>query len=313
MDTRRPTRRAPGRGHLGPRQLRRPRRTSSARSTRSGPSSSAADARSPSPRRPPRRRPATDAVSGRRYSRRMPFDLVTDLSRPATSPRRSGPGRGIGAATVPDAARHHRVGQDVHDRQRDRQSDRPRSCSRPTRRSAAQLQRSSVSSSRATRGVLRLLLRLLPTRGLHPVVRHLHREGQLDQRRDRPAAPLGHERAPHPARRDHRRVGLGDLRARLARAVRQAAADVERRGASTSAASCAGSWSCSTSATTSRSPATSSACGATPSRCSPPTRSGGAHPALRRRGGAHLARSTRSPARWSKSWRGSCCSRRRTT
>ena len=68
--------------------------------------------------------------------------------------------------------------------------------------------------------VLRLLLRLLPARGVPPVDRHVHREGQLDQRRDRPAAPLGHERAAHPARRDHRRVGLGDLRPRFARAVR---------------------------------------------------------------------------------------------
>ena len=40
--------------------------------------------------------------------------------------------------------------------------------------------------------VLRLLLRLLPARGLPPDDRHLHREGLVDQRRDRPAAPLGH-------------------------------------------------------------------------------------------------------------------------
>ena len=57
--------------------------------------------------------------------------------------------------------------------------------------------------------VLRLLLRLLPARGVHPVDRHLHREGQLDQRRDRPAAPLGHVVAADPARRDHRGVGVG--------------------------------------------------------------------------------------------------------
>ena len=40
------------------------------------------------------------------------------------------------------------------------------------------------------------------------VERHLHREGQLDQRRDRPAAPLGHLGAADPARRDRRRVGV---------------------------------------------------------------------------------------------------------
>ena len=49
--------------------------------------------------------------------------------------------------------------------------------------------------------VLRLLLRLLPARGLHPVERHLHREGLLDQRRDRPAPPLGHLGAADPAGR----------------------------------------------------------------------------------------------------------------
>ena len=46
--------------------------------------------------------------------------------------------------------------------------------------------------------VLRQLLRLLPARGVHPVERHLHREGRLDQRRDRPPAPRGDQR---PARR----------------------------------------------------------------------------------------------------------------
>ncbi len=66
--------------------------------------------------------------------------------------------------------------------------------------------------------VLRLLLRLLPARGVPPVHRHLHREGLVDQRRDRPAAPLGHQRADVASRRDHRRVGVGDLRPRLARA-----------------------------------------------------------------------------------------------
>ena len=38
--------------------------------------------------------------------------------------------------------------------------------------------------------VLRLLLRLLPARGLRPADRHLHREGLLDQRRGRAAAAL---------------------------------------------------------------------------------------------------------------------------
>jgi hypothetical protein len=39
--------------------------------------------------------------------------------------------------------------------------------------------------------VLRLLLRLLPARGVRPADGHLHREGLLDQRGGRAAAPLG--------------------------------------------------------------------------------------------------------------------------
>ena len=42
------------------------------------------------------------------------------------------------------------------------------------------------------RRVLRLLLRLLPARSLHPADRHLHRERQPGQRRDQPSAPLRH-------------------------------------------------------------------------------------------------------------------------
>ena len=65
--------------------------------------------------------------------------------------------------------------------------------------------------------VFRLLLRLLPARGLRPAHRHLHREGILDQRADRPHAPLGHARAAGARRRHHRRLGLLHLRHRLGR------------------------------------------------------------------------------------------------
>ena len=64
-------------------------------------------------------------------------------------------------------------------------------------------------------GILRQLLRLLPARSLRPAHRHLHREGQLDQRADRPHAPLGHAGDPGAGRRDHRRLGLLHLRHRL--------------------------------------------------------------------------------------------------
>ena len=56
--------------------------------------------------------------------------------------------------------------------------------------------------------VLRLLLRLLPARGLRPAPGPLHREGLLDQRRDRPAAPRRHGAAVRPRGRDHRRLGV---------------------------------------------------------------------------------------------------------
>ena len=69
------------------------------------------------------------------------------------------------------------------------------------------------------RPLLRQLLRLLPARGLHPAARHLHREGRLDQRGDRPAAPGRHQRAGQPRGRDRRRQRLVHLRPRLARAT----------------------------------------------------------------------------------------------
>ena len=51
--------------------------------------------------------------------------------------------------------------------------------------------------------------------------RHLHREGLVGERRDRPAAARGHLGAAHPARRDRGRVGVLHLRPRLARGVPQ--------------------------------------------------------------------------------------------
>ena len=67
--------------------------------------------------------------------------------------------------------------------------------------------------------VLRLLLRLLPARGLPPDHRHLHREGLVDQRRDRPAPARHHLVAADAAGRDRRGVGVVHLRPRLARRV----------------------------------------------------------------------------------------------
>ena len=69
--------------------------------------------------------------------------------------------------------------------------------------------------------VLRLLLRLLPARGVRPADRHLHREGLLDQRRGRAAAALGDQLAADPARRHRGRDGVLHLRPRHAAGVRR--------------------------------------------------------------------------------------------
>ena len=67
--------------------------------------------------------------------------------------------------------------------------------------------------------VLRLLLRLLPTRGLRPADRHLHREGLLGQRGGRAAAALRHLVAADPPRRHRRRHRLVHLRPGLGAGV----------------------------------------------------------------------------------------------
>ena len=77
--------------------------------------------------------------------------------------------------------------------------------------------------------VLRLLLRLLPAGGLRSGPGSLHREGLLDQRRDRPAAPRGHRLAARPARRDHRRFGFLHLRHRFTGALPGADAALQGR------------------------------------------------------------------------------------
>ena len=101
------------------------------------------------------------------------------------------------------------------------------------------------------RRVLRLVLRLLPARGVHPAHRHLHRQGRRHQRGDRQAAPRGHARAVRAPGRAHRRLRVLHLRPRRAGGVPELRRERARRAsASTARASCAGSSTCSTSATT---------------------------------------------------------------
>ncbi|MEJ7715836.1 MAG: DEAD/DEAH box helicase family protein [Thermoleophilaceae bacterium] len=78
--------------------------------------------------------------------------------------------------------------------------------------------------------VLRLLLRLLPARGLRPGPGSVHREGLLDQRGDRAPAPRRHLVAVRAPRHHRRGQRLLHLRPRLAREVRpdDAAAQARR-------------------------------------------------------------------------------------
>ena len=84
----------------------------------------------------------------------------------------------------------------------------------------AALRRAQGALPGQRRRVLRLVLRLLPARGVPAGDRHLHREGLVGERRDRQAAPLGDPRAADPARRDRGGERLGDLRPRRARDLR---------------------------------------------------------------------------------------------
>ena len=123
------------------------------------------------------------------------------------------------------------------------------------------------------RRVLRLVLRLLPARSVPADDRHLHREGLVDQRRDRQAAPLRDALGALAPRRDRGRERLVHLRPRLARDLRRdarlrrgrAAAQPRRLHAQARRHA-------HTTATTSTSTAAPSACAATWSRCSRPTR-----------------------------------------
>ena len=138
--------------------------------------------------------------------------------RPPISRRRSEAGRGHRArGQRPDAARRHRHRQDDDDGGDDR--GRPAAgadhgAQQDARRAAVQRVPDVLPDELGR--VLRLLLRLLPARGLRPVAGPLHREGLGDQPGDRPAAPRGHGVAVRAPGRDHRRLGVVHLRPRLA-------------------------------------------------------------------------------------------------
>ena len=161
--------------------------------------------------------------------------------RPAPGHRRAHR-RARAPGARPGPAGRHRLGQDLHHGPCHPASAAPdpdpgaeQDAGRPA------LWRDEELLSRERGGVFRLLLRLLPARGLCAADRHLYREGKLDQRADRPDAPFGNARAVRAARRDHRRLGLLHLRHRLARDLFDHDRDPHRRAArSTARSSCAG-------------------------------------------------------------------------
>ena len=138
-----------------------------------------------------------------------------------------------GRRALPDAARrdrHRQDGDDGLDRRAGPEADPADRAQQDAGRPALQRAAGVLPGQRGR--VLRLLLRLLPARGVRPAGRPLHREGQLAERRHRPAAARGDGRAALAPRRDHRRLGLVHLRPRLARGVREARRPArDRRGA----------------------------------------------------------------------------------
>ena len=137
--------------------------------------------------------------------------------RPAD--RDQGAGRGNPERRArPGAARRHRIGQDLHRRACDPPDQAADPDPRPEQDAGRPaLWRDEGAVPRERGRIFRQLLRLLPARGLCPALRHLYREGKLDQRADRPHAPLGDARAAGARRCDHRRLGVLHLRHRVGR------------------------------------------------------------------------------------------------
>ena len=118
------------------------------------------------------------------------------------------------------AARRHRLGQDLHDGQRDRArepADARDGAEQDARRAALQRVQEPVPRKRGP--LLRLVLRLLPARSVRALDRHVHRERREHQRRDRQAAAFRDQGAARAQRRADRGVGLVHLRPRRARGV----------------------------------------------------------------------------------------------
>ena len=153
---------------------------------------------------------------GRRPEPRHQVRLRSE-GRPAAGDRRPG-GRRQAPRPHPGAARRDRLRQDLHDGEGDR-GDAAAGAGAGAQQDlgGAALRRVQGVLSRQRGRVFRQLLRLLPARGLRSAHRHLYREGILDQRADRPHAPLGDALAAGARRRHHRGLGVVHLRHRLGR------------------------------------------------------------------------------------------------
>ncbi len=150
----------------------------------------------------------------------LPLEIKSEMRAEGRSADRD---QGAGRRRQParphaGAARRHRLRQDLHDGEGDRgdaASGAGARAEQDARRAA--LRRVQELLPRQRGRVFRLVLRLLPAGSLYPAHRHLYREGFVDQRADRPHAPLGDARAARTRRRDHRRLGVVHLRYRLGR------------------------------------------------------------------------------------------------
>ena len=122
---------------------------------------------------------------------------------------------------LPDAAGHHRQRQDGDDRLDDRAgaaADARHRAEQVARRAARRRSSASCFPKNRVEYFVSYYDYYQPEAYL-PDDRHLHREGLVDQRRDRPAPPRDDVVAAHAPRRDRRRLGLVHLRPRLARGV----------------------------------------------------------------------------------------------
>ena len=238
---------------------------------------------------PPHRRPV-------RGGQRVPA-----RGRPADRHRRAGAAASRARRAGRRAARRHRHRQVGHHGLADRAAAAAHAgdgAEQDPGRAAGQ--RAARDAAQQRGRVLRLLLRLLPARGVHRADRHLHREGLLDQRGRRAAAALGHDVPAVPPRRRRGRLGVLHLRPGHPAVLPRPVGEARRSAAASSATRCCARWSTSsTRATTWRSTAARSGCAATPWRSSRRTRS---WPSASSSSATRSRRSTtctRSPATWS--------------